>query len=244
MAEIILDVAPNTFKNDIGYFASMVNEIRNIDTKKYSITFKTQMFSSSSDAAKINICLDNSLLVKMHEICKEANYKFTSSVFDYYSLVCLLGQGFKLPFIKLACRENLYYLSNNIPRGIPVYISVDCKKYNDIHSYDKYVEQLAKRRRLILPIGDSEGDKFLLCVPEYPCKESDYQFDLNYKNVSDHTETLVLFDRWENDNLFTEKELRDNSNCCFEMHYVLERSQLNPDAGTFAKTISELSLIL
>ena len=244
MAEIILDVAPNTFKNDLYYFDKMVKFIKKIDTNKYDIIFKTQMFGGLSEAAKVNIRLDNSLLKEMNIICEGYGYKFTSSVFDYYSLVCLLGAGFPVPFVKLACRPELYYLSAHIPRGIPIYMSVDTRKFSSVNALNQEIEILAKRRKMILRDQGIEGAKFLLCVPEYPCKESDYQFNLFNRSISDHTEGLKLFDRWENDNAFVDELTRNQSNCCFEMHYVLDRDQSNPDAGSFAKTISELSLIL
>ncbi len=244
MAEIILDVAPNTFKNDMEYFKKMVAEIAKIDTRKYDIIFKTQMFGGTSEAAKINIRLDNSLLKEMHTICEESKYKFTSSVFDYYSLTCLLGAGFSIPFVKMACRPELYHLSLHIPRGVPIYLSIDCSKYQTINALDTGIEQLAKRRKIISTDGMKDSDKFLLCIPEYPCKESQYQFKLEDRSVSDHTEGLNLFDRWENDNSFVDELTRNQSKCCFEMHYVLERDNKNPDSGPFAKTISELSLIL
>jgi len=244
MAEIILDVAPNTFKNDMKYFETMVSKIRKIDTEKYDIIFKTQMFGSNSEAARVNTRLDNSLLKEMHTICEESKYKFTSSVFDYYSLVCLLGAGFSIPFVKIACRPELYHLSLHIPRGVPIYLSIDCSKYQTINALDAGIEQLAKRRKIISPNGMKDSDKFLLCIPEYPCKESQYQFKLENRSVSDHTEGLNLFDRWENDNALIDPKTREEYSGCFEMHYVLERDNKNPDSGPFAKTISELSLIL
>ncbi len=244
MAEIILDVAPNTFKNDLDYFEEMVNAIRKIDTEKYDIIFKTQMFGSNSEAAKVNLRLANSILKEMNTICEECGYKFTSSVFDYYSLVCLLGAGFPVPFVKFACRPELYYLSNFIPHGVPIYMSIDTRKYQSVNSLNQEIEILVKRRKMILLDHEIDSDKFLLCVPEYPCKESDYQFNLFNRSISDHTEGLKLFDRWENDNAFVDELTRNQSKCCFEMHYILDRDQSNPDAGPFAKTISELSLIL
>lgn len=224
MDEIILDVAPNTFRNDIEYFSKMVSEIKKIDTGKYKIIFKTQMFSPKSTAAEINLPFDVSLIRMCWNICQAAGYQFTSSVFDYPSLHILLDACIPIPFIKLACRENLYHLGGFVPRNIPVYVSV---KEN---TRSREVSSWLLRKR----------DKTLLCVPEYPAARTGYGIGLDSTNISDHTEGLSLFDDWQSQN-----ETRSlDEDLCFEMHYVLERKASNPDAGPFAKTISELSLIL
>lgn len=225
MDEIILDVAPNTFQNNIEYFNKMVSEIKKIDTKKYKITFKTQMFSSGSKAAEINLPFDRNILLKCFCICQEAGYQFTSSVFDYASLRTLLDSAIPIPFIKIACRDSIYPLGGFVPRNIPIYVSV---VENRMRAGEISKWLLYKR------------DKVLICVPEYPAARAGYGISLYNTNISDHTEGLKLFDEWQSHN----DDISRKDTLCFEMHYVLERKASNPDAGPFAKTISELSLIL
>jgi hypothetical protein len=224
MDEIILDVAPNTFQNDTGYFARMVSEIKKIDTKKYKIIFKTQMFSPESKAAEINLPFDKHILRDCFNACQEAGYQFTSSVFDYPSLRMLLDADIPIPFVKIACRDSLYPLGGYVPRNIPIYVSsIERRMTGEISKWLLY-----------------KRDKILSCVPEYPATRAGYGISLYNTNISDHTEGLKLFDEWQSHN----DDISRKDPLCFEMHYVLERKASNPDAGSFAKTISELSLIL
>jgi sialic acid synthase SpsE len=210
MDEIILDVAPNTFQNDTGYFARMVSEIKKIDTKKYKIIFKTQMFSPESKAAEINLPFDTRLLKYCFNACQEAGYQFTSSVFDYSSLRALLDSDIPIPFVKIACRDNIYPLGGYVPRNIPIYVS-------------------AAERRMTGGISKwfiYKRDKILDCVPEYPATRAGYGISLYNTNISDHTEGLKLFDEWQSHN----DDIARKEPLCFEMHYVLERKASNPDA--------------
>ncbi len=237
MIQIVLDVSANTFKNDIVYFENMVQQIRTIDSRKYQITFKTQLFSKDSEAAKINIVLEHTIFYKMKCICEDYRYGLTSSIFDISSLVFLLDY-INLPFIKIACRPDLYNLIESIPNNIPVYVSIDCRESGP-SAFFHY--QLANRTI-----------RTLKCIPEYPAKTKDYIDNIFktkepiYSNISDHTTDLKLFNYWKS-NLSYMGESGYNFPFkyeIFELHYVLEHDSNNPDAGAFAKTIKDLKEIL
>ncbi len=238
MIQIVLDVSANTFKNNWGYFEQMVQQIKTIDSGKYNIVFKTQLFSRHSEAAKINIPLDHEVYEEMNRICGDYNYSLTSSVFDNISLDFLLHFSEDTPFIKIACRSDLYNLIENIPSNIIVYVSIDCRKTIS----DALHKSITNNRTL----------RVLKCIPEYPANTKDYIDNIFkipgyiYSNISDHTANLKLFKYWESSiahmgeagfHFPFEYEI-------FEMHYVLKHDDTNPDAGAFAKTIKDLTEIL
>lgn len=237
MIEIILDVSANTFKNNLIYFRDMVQRIKEIDSGKYKIVFKTQLFDKNSEAAKVNEVLQTYIFTEMFPICKEFGYELTTSVFDKESLSIALQH--EITFIKIVCRESLYKLALEVPKDIPVYISVDTRKQYPKIIYDFIVSK--------------HNIKLLQCIPEYPAKERDYMYNIFEKeavypkfcSISDHTTNLNLFRYWRH-NL---KDLEDAGTFLpydgsFEMHYVLEHDKNNPDAGAFAKTPDDLKEIL
>ena len=239
MIRIVLDISANTFKNNVFYFENMVKQIKAIDNKKYNIVFKAQLFSKDSEAAKINEILEPSVFNLMYLVCNNYNYELTASVFDKQSLEVLLH--FDVPFIKIACRPDLYYLLDYIPNNIPVYISIDCREKLPGTIYTNMFSERTIR--------------LLQCIPEYPAKESDYfkkiymvkdRADTRYVSISDHTDSLSLFNYWK-DNIQLMKAAGFKfpfKYSIFEMHYVLEHDDNNPDAGSFAKTIKDLKEIL
>ena len=237
MIEIILDVSANTFKNNINYFENMVSKISEIDSSKYKIVFKTQLFNKDSEVSKVNTVLNLNTFRDMFAVCTAYGYELTTSVFDKESLAIALQH--EITFIKIACRESLYKLALEVPKDIPVYISVDARK-----KYPKIIYDF---------IVSKQNVKLLQCIPEYPAKEIDYMYSVFEKeavypkfcSISDHTTNLNLFRYWRH-NL---KDLEDAGTFLpydgsFEMHYVLEHDKNNPDAGAFAKTPDDLREIL
>ena len=160
MIQIVLDVSANTFKNDINYFENMVKQIDAIDSNRYNIVFKTQLFSKDSEAAKVNKLLHPRIYEKMNLICEEYGYSLTSSVFDRESLIFLLQFIEYIPFIKIACRPDLYHLLSNIPDDIPVYVSVDCRESIP----DITFKTLLTNKEI----------RLLKCIPEYPANTKEY----------------------------------------------------------------------
>jgi hypothetical protein len=148
----------------------MIYAIRDIDTHKHSIVMKTQIFKE----APPNLSILPDALNFFGFAAKLAGYKWTASVFDLESLDMLMKYEEELPFIKVACREDLYWIIGEIKRKIPVYVSINCKDEGLVGYID--VDNL---------------DVILWCIPEYPAKLEEYY--IHGQAYSDHT---VGFDLW------------------------------------------------
>lgn len=206
--QIILDVSANTIKNDPLYFEKMVKTIKEIDRKDNEIVFKTQLFRNIEP----NLSLSFDCFDAMYDICRQYGYQLTASVFDKKMLKFLLI--YDIPFVKIACRPYLYFLSTLVPETIPCLISVG--------------------RNEPVGVNNFSNIQYLSCVPLYPAQDMDYLYvDIElYRGISDHTTDASLFHKYKNI-LYR-----------YECHYVLEHSEDNPDAGPFAKTPEELKEII
>ena len=208
--EIILDLGSgNTCRNDIGYGKRMIDEVAAIDTRKHKVIFKMQLFRDQPP----NEHLARNVFANMYAHAKQLGYQMTASVFDTESLKFLLT--FKdLPFIKIACRPELYWLIGEMPRNIPVYASM---------SFDTIID---------FPWNNGIS---LFCIPKYPAPFEDYDKYLSESEmcaVSDHSPGLELFKKYQ------------DTLSIWEKHLVLEHDDKNPDGGVFAVTPEELSEIL
>jgi len=170
MAQIILDISPNTHKNDYEIIHRMIYAIRDIDTHKHDIVMKTQIFKE----APPNLPILPDALNFFGFCAKLAGYQWTASVFDLESLELLMKYEEHLPFIKIPCRPDLYWLAGEIKRKIPVYQS----ESSDWDGEDSYYI-----------------DVILRCVPKYPALIEEYERSFFHFNdgISDHT---VGFDLW------------------------------------------------
>ena len=224
--QLICDIGSGNSLPDSETAIKLIDEIIKRDTKKHEIIFKTQLFES----APPNVPLDEDTFVDAFRHAKREGYHLTSSVFDENSLRLLLAfdwHDWELPFIKIACRPDLYWLIGEIPRRIPVYFSAEPKEMWD---------------HVIAKTPWWEGDTnctVMVCSPKYPSGLSDYLDSaklvgldgaLSYKCISDHTEGWALMEYCKPDIL--------------EKHVVPEHNDTNPDAGAFAVTVDELSEIL
>jgi len=210
MSEIILDLGSgNTCDNDPKILCQMIDEVVECDTKKHEIIFKAQLFKEEQP----NRHLCHQVFRKAYEHARFKGYKMTSSVFDTYSLNFLLQ--FEIPFVKIACRPDLYWLIGEVPRKIPVYVS-----WADINDAEKYTNE-----------HNCSGLKWLLCVPKYPARVEEYYGKVSRAPgvaISDHTVGTSLFTKYST---------------IWEKHLKLEDST-GPDAGSFAVTPSQLAEIL
>jgi hypothetical protein len=202
LSQIILDMGSgNTCRNDIVYARRMIDAVKAIDTKKHQIILKWQLEKEDPPGQKK---LDREVFREAYKYGKSQGYLTTSSVFDKESLDFLMS--FRVPFIKIACNSN-YGLMDSIPSGIVLYVSFDPRN---------------------VPTLTDIQIKFLVCIPEYPAKLSDYPEGLG--NYSDHAPGLELWNREHPE--------------IWEKHFVLERDPSNPDSGVFALTPDQLKEIL
>ena len=208
MSLIILDMSGNTIKNNLNIGRWMIDEVAKRDTKKHEIIFKAQLFEKEGN----NVPLNKVIFANIYQHAKEKGYQMTASVFDIPSLEFLLM--FDVPFIKIACRPDLYWLIGEIPRKIPVYVSVELRIAKYPNNTPKY-----------------ENGILLGCVREYPGKLEDYlpNGGGHLIAISDHTVGLELF--------------RASAPTVWEKHLKL-RDSTGPDAGPFAILPSELDGII
>lgn len=224
MARIILDYSANTFKNDPKLIKRAINEIKQVDTGRHEIIFKTQLFTKAGD----NIPCTHESFKYMYEYGNSKGYKVTASVFDKESLDFLLK--FDIPFVKIANRRDLDYLTNLIPRGIMIYKSMDSISLN--YDDNGYIET------------DNPYDIYFACVSEYPAKIESYTENVLFdslENISDHTVGLEMFKGIKSGKY--KKELSRINLKRWEKHLKLSDST-GLDAGSFAITPQELKEIL
>jgi sialic acid synthase SpsE len=166
MSEIILDMGSgNTCKNKVDIAKLMIDTVAQMDSHKHKIIFKWQL---EMEVAPPNRILDRDVFEAAYYYAKSKGYPTTSSVFDYPSLQYLLK--YEIPFVKIACQPDKYWLAGKVPREVPIVLSHDFRG----PPHDIFV-----------------GTIVMQCVPEYPAKLSDY----NQGNgvFSDHTPGLELW---------------------------------------------------
>ena len=168
--KLILDLGSgNSCNNDKKIVDKMLSSISWIDRHKHQIIIKWQLFKS----APPNIPLDPYIFDYAYLTALEMGYRTTASVFDEESLKLL--STYKTPFIKIACRDELYKLSRQIKT--PVYISVDRG------------EKIRKR------------GVYLCCVPKYPATIREYESEFNTNQlseaISDHTIGWDLMNKYK-----------------------------------------------
>lgn len=211
--KLILDCGSgNTCKNDTAIVREMIDTIHDIDTGKHEIILKWQLFES----APPNIPLERDVFDYAYRYASELGYETTASVFDESSLEFL--QGYDVPFIKIACRPDLYYLADKIDN---CYVSIPAWL---LGMHDLYLTMTSIYN----------GVFFMACISKYPAIISDYEKAfpprLLKSAISDHTIGWDLYNKYKP--------------AILEKHFVHKREADNPDAGAFAVTAEELKEIL
>lgn len=222
--EIILDFGSgNTCKNDKEIIKEMIDNLKKIDSGKFEIIIKWQLFKTAGE----NIPLNQNLFVFAIRYAKEKGYKTTASVFDVDSLNFLLGFKDDIPFIKIANNENYYSLIDLIPRGIPVYCSIKTWINRLIYRMNGNDNEYNYRK-----LRNYSNLYFFCCISKYPAEIKDYEvefcnFPMTY--ISDHTIDFSLFNKYKPNKI--------------EWHYKLQNST-GLDAGEFSRTPDQLKEIL
>ncbi len=161
---IILDMGSgNSCRNDKRIVDRMIREIAQFNTDK-PVILKWQLFRD----APPNVPLDRECFKYAYDLAWRLGYQATASVFDLDSLRYLMG--FDVPFVKIACRPDLYELAKYSTK--PVYISTAESGFN-------------------LPC-----EVRLACVRQYPATLWDYELTFTpeeLKRVSDHTVGWELY---------------------------------------------------
>lgn len=210
---LVLDVGSGASLPDDATARRFVDEVKKRDTGKHKIVFKAQLFRE----APPNIPLDWNVWLALHAYGGIAGYEVTASVFDMDCLGFLLG--YVIPFVKIACRPDLYWLADEVPRRVPVWVSWDCR--GDDRAYSE-----------ALDVG---ADLFLACVPKYPAAVSDFGLG-KWRAVSDHTVGWDLYQHMQEYQPEIDIE-------AWEKHFRLPDTT-GPDAGPWAVTPDQLAEII
>ena len=166
---IILDLGSgNSCRNDWPTAMEMIHAIASIDTHREEVVLKWQLF----EKAEPNLPLERDIFSRAYTYAWGLGYDTTASVGDVLSLDFLLR--FQIPFVKLACRPELYHLADRVPDGIQVIKSVS--------SLDDFTPGC------------------LCCVREYPADAKVYRKafrDAQLKaGISDHTTDWYLYKKF------------------------------------------------
>jgi sialic acid synthase SpsE len=165
--EIILDFGSgNTCKNNTAYVKMMIDSLAEVDTHKHNVVIKWQLFNN----APPNVPLLPLVFDYAYNYAERKGYKTTASVFGEMSLRLLLQ--FDIPFVKIACRPDLYYLMGKVPRETPVYASYDGEQ--------------------AVNLLWNTNTRWMFCVPEYPAPAGKYLM-LPSSYISDHSVGLTVY---------------------------------------------------
>jgi sialic acid synthase SpsE len=167
----------------------------------------------------INIPLYRDVFDYAYNYGNSVGYKVTSSVADLDSLKFLLR--YDVPFVKIPNDRKLDWLIGEIPRKVPVYVSL----FNADKAYWLLdIHQIG---------GAREFDKRLCCISKYPADKAEYENNFYWRDlkngISDHTVGLELFKKYQPR--------------IWEKHFCLSDST-GLDAGPFAVTPKQLEEIL
>lgn len=215
--ELILDIGSGKSLNNVSRAVDMMYRVGEMDVGKHKIVFKAQLFQE----APPNVPLAHEHFDCLYRYAERLGYPMTASVFDKESLAFLLR--YRIPFVKIACRPDLYWLIAEVPRKIPVYVSYDSKGNHDlVHNEWEHISDV----------------EYFACVRKYPASVSDYsnlirETDGNYdyeRCISDHTAGWEL--------------LRTYRPEAFEKHLCPQREADNPDSGPFSVTVEDLREVI
>jgi len=171
---LILDFGSgNTCQNDFHIVKRMLGCMRKVDSKKYPIVVKWQLFR----AAHPNAPLLPQVFQAAYYAARDMGYACTASVFDEQSCEFLLK--YQVPFVKIAtgCPDPVK-LIDMVPRRIPI------------------VRSFAPR---LASWGWNQYN--LQCVAEYPADPAKYDHTrVGFDGISDHTVGWDMFKKapWYN----------------------------------------------
>lgn len=169
MSTFILDLgSANTCKNDLSIIKRMIDKIDEVDTARHEVILKWQLFKS----APPNIPLSHDAFDFAYKYASKFGFETTSSVFDIDSMKFLMG--YDVPFVKIACRPELYILAQY--STVPVYVSTAGS------------------------LVDIPNATIMACIPKYPATLQDYENHFTVeelKIVSDHTIGWKLYEKYQ-----------------------------------------------
>lgn len=169
---IILELGSgNSCRNDEAVVKDMIDGIAETGI---DAVLKMQLFTDEPP----NVPLDRDVFTFAYNYGQDKGYQVTASVFDASQMVYLMR--FDVPFVKIACRKNLYPLANLAHvHGVPSVVSYPGRR------------QWAETD-MVTP---------LCCVPKYPATIRDYKTaftaDQLKRGISDHTPGFDLYHEFQ-----------------------------------------------
>jgi sialic acid synthase SpsE len=165
-------------KNSKSVVKDMIDAAINNISSNINLIFKWQLYTKIKTYVEI-IPLKHEIFEFAYQYAALLGYKTTASVFDQESLNYL--QKFNVPFIKIACKTDLYDFRKNmwsLDGNFKTVISVENK--NDFATM-------------------AASGSLLCCIPKYPAMISEYESEfgeLLYYGISDHTVGLDLYNKY------------------------------------------------
>ncbi len=181
MAEIIIDMGSgNTCRNDKDIVREMIDALAAVDSRQHILYCKWQLFDVTPEGSPKEITpLAHAVFDFAYHYAKQKGYKTSASFFDDWSLDFL--QSHDVPWLKIACRENLYKYIDNIDHRLIVSVP-------------------SVQRMVAIGEQYKKDISYLMCVPEYPANQTRYKtmFWGNLSvGISDHSPDLALFKRYQ-----------------------------------------------
>lgn len=166
-------------KNDKSIVKKMIDSAIKNTPSNIKLIFKWQLYNFVKTYVEI-IPLKPETFEYAYDYATCLGYETTASVFDQRSLDYL--KQFKVPFIKIACKTNLYDFRKNmwsLDGNYKTVISVENK--NDFAAM-------------------STSGAVLCCIPKYPATIQEYESEfgeLLHYSISDHTVGLDLYNKYK-----------------------------------------------
>ena len=170
--KLILDMGSgNSCQNERSIVRDMIDAVKEVDTGKHDIIFKWQLFIDEPP----NLSLSRNVFDYAYDYAY-GKYKTTASVFDKESLLFL--RCYDTPFIKIACRPDLYPLIDEFDK---FYVSID-NCVNRVHH---------------------SNINYMACISKYPAIMAEYQNEfpetMLIQATSDHTVGWDLYNKYKPD---------------------------------------------
>jgi len=169
VSTFILDMGSgNTCQNDFSVIKHMIDLVDSVDSARHEVILKWQLFKE----ALPNIPLTHEAFDFAYRYAQRFGFETTSSVFDRDSMRFLMG--YDVPFVKIACRPELYGLAQY--STVPVYVSTAGS------------------------LVDIPNATVMACVPKYPATIQDYESHFTVEElqiVSDHTIGWKLYEKYQ-----------------------------------------------
>ena len=183
---IILDFGNGSVcLNDRDNIKTMIDRLAEVDIDRETV-IKWQLFLNIPP----KLSLRRDLFDYAYKYAADLGFMTSASVFDKDSLDFLLR--YNVPFVKLANQPHMWRYTDDVPRSVPLFVSVGSEREFNW-------------------MADKNPNGIMACVSKYPALPSEYNLTFRNKilraGISDHTDNISLY-----------KAFRP---CLYEKHYTV-----------------------